>query len=271
VILYEMLLGQVPFSGGNIYEVLRKVVEEEPRRPSTVSRRIPRELETICLKALEKEPARRYASAGEFGEDIRRHLQGKPIRARQLGALGTLWRRAKRKKAVVIPAAAAAVVVLGVIVALAVLSVKRAAEVRREIAQANELVRWGKYARARDILIGVLKKERENAEARELLAKVEEKLKEIARRMEQGLAEARKRQRAMELVAQGERDMSASLVYLYRKGPLELMRKELSGAMESFDKALKICPELSEAWEAKGRAWEFLFYPEKALSASTGR
>src|SRR5262249_34311874 len=78
--LYEMLTGEVPFRGVP-HMVLRQVIADEPRPPRRLHDAIPRDLETVCLKAMAKEPARRYESAGEFADDLRRWLRGEPIRA----------------------------------------------------------------------------------------------------------------------------------------------------------------------------------------------
>jgi tRNA A-37 threonylcarbamoyl transferase component Bud32 len=82
VILYQMLTGQLPFRG-NSRMLLHQVLHDEPRSPRQLVRDIPRDLETICLKALAKEPGRRYQTAAELAADLRRFLAGEPIRARR--------------------------------------------------------------------------------------------------------------------------------------------------------------------------------------------
>jgi len=86
-ILYEMLAGRPPFRGGNALETMRRVMEEEPVSPSTVSRTADRDLETVALKCLAKEPARRYASAAALADDLDRWLRHEPITARRPGAV----------------------------------------------------------------------------------------------------------------------------------------------------------------------------------------
>jgi tetratricopeptide (TPR) repeat protein len=113
--LYELLTGKPPFRGKTPLEVLHRVVAEEPVPPSRVRPRTPRDLETICLKCLQKEPRRRYATAGALAEDLRRFLAGEPIQARPVGAWerGVKW--AKRRPAAAALVGVSAIAVLGLI------------------------------------------------------------------------------------------------------------------------------------------------------------
>jgi len=91
VILFEMLTGERPFRG-NVRMLLQQVMEDEPPHPRKLDGRIPRDLETICLKCLEKDPSRRYASASEGGAELQRFLRGEPIHARPIGEVARLWK-----------------------------------------------------------------------------------------------------------------------------------------------------------------------------------
>jgi WD40 repeat protein len=98
VVLYELLCGEVPFSGPAPL-VVSQHAHTEPPRPSARNAKVPRDLETICLKALAKEPGRRYAGCQELADDLRRWLEGEPIQARRLGSLERLARWTRRRPA----------------------------------------------------------------------------------------------------------------------------------------------------------------------------
>jgi eukaryotic-like serine/threonine-protein kinase len=98
-VLYALLAGRAPFGGTTLIETLDKVRTCSPERPSQLNDRVPRDLEIICLKCLEKEPARRYGSALALAEDLDRWLEGQPILARPVGVTTRLVMWCRRNKA----------------------------------------------------------------------------------------------------------------------------------------------------------------------------
>jgi TolB-like protein len=87
-VFYQMLTAEPPFAGGTTYETIRLVLESEPRNPRVRNAKIDRELSTICLKCLDKDPKRRYSSALALAEDLERWLRHEPIQARRTGVFG---------------------------------------------------------------------------------------------------------------------------------------------------------------------------------------
>src|SRR5262249_1648403 len=98
VMLYRLLTGELPFRG-NTRMLLHQVLRDEPRPPRSLNDRVPRDLETICLKALAKDPRRRYQTAAELAEDLHRFVHNVPIRARPPGRWDTLTRWCRRNPA----------------------------------------------------------------------------------------------------------------------------------------------------------------------------
>jgi WD40 repeat protein/tRNA A-37 threonylcarbamoyl transferase component Bud32 len=120
VVLYQLLTGEVPFRG-NARMLLQQVLHDEPRSPRSLNDQIPRDLETVCQRAMTKEPGRGYQTAGALAEDLTRFLKGQPIHARPIGRVERLANWSRRHRAVAALLAVLALVVSGGIVGLTAL------------------------------------------------------------------------------------------------------------------------------------------------------
>jgi serine/threonine-protein kinase len=162
-ILYALLVGRPPFRGETVLDTLQQVREKDPQRPRSLNPRVPRDLETICLKCLRKEPAQRYGSAQELADDLEHFLNGEPIQARPMRRLARLARWGRRQRAAV-----AAAVLVGLIASV--------------LAGANLLWWAQKRAEAEQAVAGylqqaeVLQEQGRWDEAGQVLARAEERL-----------------------------------------------------------------------------------------------
>jgi WD40 repeat protein len=134
-ILYETLTGRAPFRGANLFDTIEQVRTREPVPPSQLQPRLPRDLETICLKCLQKDPRKRYQSALELSEELRRFVDGEPIRARPAGRLErtTKWVHRRPVLAALIAVSTVGVLALaGMTVVLSQMVMQRDAALRAE-------------------------------------------------------------------------------------------------------------------------------------------
>ena len=154
-LLYECLTGRPPFAGRQ-HVVLASVLSEEPVPPSRRGAKVPTDLETICLKCLSKDPARRYASAEELANDLRRFQAGEPVKARPASRVERALKWAKRRPAL---AALMGVVVLALVglTALSAIALDREQQARQEADKASK---------ARDFLVSIFRKAERDVKGR---------------------------------------------------------------------------------------------------------
>ncbi len=269
-VLYEVLTGRAPFQGGSPLETLGQVVDAEVRPPSSINRAVPEEVDTIVLRCLEKEKARRYPSARLLAEDLDRWLKGEPIAARRSSIVQRLGRQAARNKpllaAAAAIAAALAVVLLGVAQSGRTREAERAqglreaesAFERREWERAETLYQkagaWKEAERCRKKIdeaeaAAKIAKERDEREVRERKRKEEEKKEKEA--------EVKKaREEAQKECSAGRRKLEEAKLDLYREGA-DLARLEAAWveAVATFARAIRLFPEYPEAHYLRGLAY----------------
>ncbi len=177
-VLYEVLTGDVPFPGATLAEVFWKVLRQDPRPPRERDARIARDLETICLTALAKEPGRRYASARELADDLGRYRSGEAIQARPESGWGRVMRWGRRRQGLVW-ITVVALAALG----MAAVATSRARSLERERAHEEVRRREAEAAQARlveDVLEGLRSIAWTNLKAALRLRRSGEKMSEVA-------------------------------------------------------------------------------------------
>ncbi len=157
--LYELATGRPPFEGQSFAEIVHRVIHEDPVPPRRIDPRLPGDVETIIRKAMDKDPRRRYAGAGDLAEDLRRFLADEPIAARPAGRAGRAWRRARRNPlAVALGAGLAAALLAAIALWMGAASAREAAlqrlreKARESLDAALEFRRVGANDRMRQYL-----------------------------------------------------------------------------------------------------------------------
>ncbi|WP_152052924.1 WD40 domain-containing protein [Tautonia marina] len=139
-VLYALLTGQAPFGGASVVETLEAVRNASPESPRQLNAVVPRDLEVICLKCLEKDPRRRYPTAAALAEDLGRYLEGRPITARPVGAATRMWMWSRRNPRLAGLAASLVLALLAGTITSTAFALRARAEARRaniEAARAN--------------------------------------------------------------------------------------------------------------------------------------
>lgn len=240
VILYEILTGHPPHRSESVAELFQKIVTEDPPRP----RGVPPDLEVICLKAMEKDPAHRYASAREFADELARVRNQEPIRARPISGLTRLWRRARKYRAVVVPSAIAAASLLALAVWAVVGSARHSSRIRQRLADGWMWERENNVEASRDAYRSVLELDPEHPEAQAGLARMD--------------GELRRRSEAKRLAEAGSRAIERG----WRNGaPTELDEGE-----RLLREALTLDPTLMNAHYMLARALHGRDDPEEAIA-----
>jgi tetratricopeptide (TPR) repeat protein len=205
-ILYEVLTGRPPFMGETPLETVRQVTDDEPVPPSRLVPRVPRDLETICLKCLQKEPKKRYESAQDLADDLDRYRSGNTIQARRTPVWERGWKWSKRRPAHAMAVAGGLLVFLGLIVgSIVYLDWKNNQVVRTQnrglnlLAQADQAKDREQFEKAEFELSQYLKDVKDEPQLAPISLQVDERRKRVVDHLE----------RLRVLAAQAARDQAA--------------------------------------------------------------
>lgn len=276
VVMYEMITGKRPFESTSLGDLLLHIISRDPARPTQVDPRVHRDVETICLRAMEKDPSRRYASMSEFAADVARHLQGEPILARPVSAAERLWRRAKKNRALVLTAATALLMSLGSIAWISWTSHELRVKVRDGLAEAENLERERKWDKARDKYAAVKELNPRNEEARSgydravgEIRRAEEALTSRATQAEAGRGAAEAERGALEESARLTEAARLSLDQSYRQrydGAFTYadLSAKVQAATAIIDGLVQKRPDSPQGHFLRGRAWRVLEANDKA-------
>jgi serine/threonine protein kinase/Tfp pilus assembly protein PilF len=246
-VLYEMLTLQLPFQGDSREQVLSGILSKEPRPPRRLNPRVPLDLETICLKAMEKDPDRRYATAEEMAADLRQYLQRGLITARRAGPLRRAGKFIRRHPLAAVTAAAVIVVaVLGVFAWTA--SQRQSHEAAfRAFADARYFLSQGEYEPGLERVEAALERSPDLVEARLLRARLLMKL----RRHDDAVAEART------MLEANPDDWTGHLILaLAGSAPESAFRIEGIEVDEHLAAVERLAPETADAFQLRALAAE---------------
>ncbi|MBI2933449.1 MAG: protein kinase [Planctomycetes bacterium] len=257
-ILYEMLAGRPPFACKEevtIFELYERILIREPVPPSRCMSDVPSDLESVCMKALEKVPELRYADAGEFADELARHLAGEPVRAARLSAPKKTYRWVRRRWRGIAGTAAVAALLLGSSAWILGRIVRDRARVRELVRRGDARAAQGRHQDARDAYRAALAVEEGCEEARAGLRQAETRLRETAAA----------RKEAEELLDRGRPGLDEAFLYLYDAGLSydELVRRVDRG-QALIEEAVKKAPDLRMGHYLLGRAWELKGWHDRA-------
>jgi len=252
--LYELLTDRTPHTGDDAVEVLVNVVTADPRPPRAVRPDLQRDLETIVMKCLAKEPQQRYATARELADDLTRWLEGRVILAHPPSLAYRARKFAARHRAALLPTAAA--------VALAACwigwrAIDRSSRFRTAMEQGGRMESAGRLVDARDAYLRALDL---GADAQAAFDRVNA---ELLRRAER----ASHREAAFAALEEARVPLGEAARSLYTDEDPQAMRLRVTRAQEGIDKVLAVAPDLAMAHHLAGVAWQLRAWDDRAESS----
>jgi tetratricopeptide (TPR) repeat protein/predicted Ser/Thr protein kinase len=247
--MFEAFSGTKPFTGTQLFEILDSVINKEAPslRAVALNQRIPQDVETICMKCIEKEPPSRYQSAGEVAEEIGRFLNDEPITAKPTGLTTRIWKKARKNKVAAIAASAVVIIILCVATILIVSASQKSEKVAEYLQQAEQEFGKGNFAESRALCERALELSALNNTASDLREKC---ISAINRIDEKGRGE----KEAAEKLAQDKIDKEK--IRAQAQGILDRINatRTPEEKIKACEDALNIDPSFGLAWQEKGYA-----------------
>jgi serine/threonine protein kinase len=248
VILYEVLAGRLPFNAGTLVDLYHKIVEEDPIPPSKVNVKSDKDLEVICLKAMEKDPQRRYQAAKEMADDLNHYLNGEPITAQRSSFHYRLLRKAKRYKQKLTIIGGVALLLLSLVVFVVLKNTHGSSDDQRKLAEAKLLVEEGQtLVNNGKFMEGMAKWEQATQISPSY--KIPYKLRgDIYQKRQEYLSAIAEYDRLAQIVPQDPE------IYC-KKGECYLGLKEWDKAVQYLTQAIQLNPRYVAAYEKRGNAY----------------
>jgi tetratricopeptide (TPR) repeat protein len=262
---YHALTGRPAFHGKELYEVLESVVHKDPVTPRSIVPTLNRDIETICLKCMEKDPRKRYQAVAELAQDLNRYLEGEEIVARPAGFLTGIIKRMKKNKMALAASIAAVAIILGVAVTTAISSLRKNSAIEDYRRQAESYFDKGKFEEARLACEKILAL----APVDEAADELSDKCTKAIKTKNDAVSEARAKARAildraslsrvpMEIIRVAQEALKIdptlgeayqAMAYAYKEA------KDLNKAIEFFNKAINTTPSLAYSYYERGNLY----------------
>lgn len=247
--LFHCITGKLPFDGEHIYDIFSKILNQETPAPSSIVRTVPKDLETICLKCMAKEPAKRYQSAMELAMDIQRFLNGEPVLARRSSFIGKVLFKAKKNKPAAIGITSAVLLLVGAGIFLLISHMQAARKIEEYRSNAFKLFVDGKFEDARVMCEKVIDLKPGDKDIAKLLDKCKNTIHEREEKLKKTQEQTERRAKAKVILDRATGD-----------SPPEQRIRIAS-------EALKTDPYFGEAWQVIGYAYKDMSKYDKAFEA----
>lgn len=257
---YHALTSYPPFRGKELYQVLENVVHKDPIAPSRFVNNLSADLETICLKCLEKEPGKRYQSVGLLADDLTRYLNGDVILARPVSVVTKLWRRILKNKAAGSAVAGTVTILIIVVISLMISASGRQKELASHRANAEKAFSEKDYGKAKEWATKFLALSPDDKEIQDIQKKCEEAILEQEKKLtdekDHANAEARKSKEAATARADAKDVLDRIVSATTQDDKIKIARN-----------AIKIDPTYGDAWQELGYAYKNKADYDKAYEA----